>query len=243
MLGTKTKDELLYTFERDMFYGLKETMSDEQEAYVKSILTTPLVFSNSKAGTGKTLMAYAALYYLKEKGIIDKIIYIFSPVSEGKMGFRPGTQQEKSLDYSAPVMNAVKMVADNPFTETDEMTGETVITSHTFLRGDTLDRAGVIIDEPQNFTAHELKKTLTRITDTCHTVLSGHTGQIDLPNPRSSGFKRYMEHFAAISRDKVAYHTLTHNYRGWLANHADTLEATSESPGLVHTIDGGQADG
>lgn len=223
MKNKMSKEELIYQYEESLFYKLKRTMSEEQDNFVKSILTTPLVFSNSKAGTGKTLMAYASLFYLKEKGIIDKIYYVFSPVEEGKMGFRPGTQQEKSLDYGAPVYKAITSIGENPYQETDEQTGATVISSHTFLRGDTFENCGVIIDESQNFTTHELKKTLTRLSDSCHAVVIGHDGQIDLHNKRSSGFSRYINHFANLPEEKVKFVNLTKNYRGWLASHADDL--------------------
>lgn len=228
-----SKEDLLYQYERSMFYNLKETMSEEQEEFVESILTTPLVFSNSKAGTGKTLMAYATLHYLKEKGVIDKIYYIFSPVEEGKMGFRPGTQQEKSLDYGAPIYNAIGAIGENPYQETDEQTGSTVISSHTFLRGDTLENCGVIIDESQNFTTHELKKTLTRISDNCHAVVIGHDGQIDLSNKRASGFARYLNHFSELPSDKVRVVNLTKNYRGWIASHADDISEEVEYNALT----------
>lgn len=236
-----SKEDIIYQYEQSHLYKLKKTMSDEQDEFVRSILTTPLVFSNSKAGTGKTLMAYAALYYLKDIGVIDKIYYVFSPVEEGKMGFRPGTQQEKSLDYGAPIYNAITMLGENPYRETDEQSGSTTITSHTFLRGDTFENCGVIIDESQNFTTHELKKTLTRLSDTCHSVVIGHDGQIDLHNRRSSGFRRYIDHFSELPEDKVKMINLTKNYRGWIASHADDLP---DDPGYssLTVFTGGEAD-
>lgn len=207
-----------------LFYDLRKTMTEEQEYFVSSIIDYNVVFCNAKAGTGKTTMAYAALYYLFETKKIDKIYYIFSPVEESKMGFRPGTQEEKEAEYRHPLNGAMLKVHKNiqPERAIDPKTGWVEAKSHTFLRGTTIERAGVIIDEAQNYTLEQLKKTLTRIDDSCHVVVIGHDGQVDLPAKEQSGFVRYLEWFAPLS-DRVRICELTKNFRGWISQHADAI--------------------
>src|SRR5699024_9694094 len=76
--------------------------------------------------------------------------------------------------------------------------------------------------ETQNLTRGELKKVLTRISDDCTVIMIGHHGQIDLPKERSSGFVPYIEHFK--DEDYCEVVTLTRNFRGRLAQHADKLK-------------------
>lgn len=207
----------------NLFYGLRKKMTDEQEYMVNSIIDKHVVFSNSEAGTGKTTMALAALYYLYETGKIDRVYYVFSPTSEGMMGFRPGTQQEKEADYADPILGAVAKLGLMPQKAMDEKHGFLQIKSHTFMRGQDHERIGVIIDEAQNFTKEELRKTLTRFHDNCHICVIGHTGQIDLKKTSQSGFEPYLNHFAPLE-DRVAIAPLTKNFRGWISKHADSLD-------------------
>lgn len=209
----------------NQFYGLRSEMTDEQEYYVQSILGYNFVGCNASAGTGKTTLAYAALYYLFESKKIDEIYYIFAPVEEDKMGFRPGTQAEKEAEYIHPLLGAMLKVHKNitPERALDEKSGWVKAKSHTFLRGTTLERSGIIIDEAQNYTVGQLKKILTRPTDSCHIVLIGHDGQIDLIDGVKSGFIKYLEHFSELE-DKVRICELTRNFRGWISRHADLVE-------------------
>jgi len=209
--------------ENCLFYGLRDKMTEEQEYYVNSILSKHVVFSNSKAGTGKTTLGLASLYYLWEHGKIDRVYYIFSPVQEDKMGFRPGTQEEKEQAYADPIISAVHKLGLTLGEATNPATGFLSIRSHTFLRGQDHERIGVILDETQNYTHEELKKTLTRFHDDCHIVAIGHTGQTDLKDPKKSGFARQMNHFAKLT-DRVGICPLTKNFRGWISNHADSID-------------------
>lgn len=205
-----------------LFYGLRHTMTEEQEYFANSIIDYNVVFCNSKAGTGKTTIAYASLYYLLELGEIDRIYYLFSPVEERSMGYRPGNQQEKEADYLQPIKDAIVKLNQNPDRALDDKYGWVTARSHTFLRGANFERVGIIIDEAQNYTKGELKKSLTRIHDNCHVVVIGHDGQIDLENPELSGFRAYLEHYEKLT-DKVRVCMLTKNFRGWISSHADLI--------------------
>lgn len=205
-----------------LFYGLRKKMTEEQEYYANSIIDFNVVFSDSKAGSGKTTVALASLYYLFENKKIDGILYVFSPVEESKMGYRPGTQQEKELEYTQPLRDALLKLNLNPDKALDEKYGFVKAVSHTFLRGTNKERMGIIIDEAQNWTKPQLRKTLTRLDDQCHAVVIGHQGQIDLQNPLDSGFIEYLEHFEKL-KNRVRVCNLTKNFRGWIADHADSI--------------------
>lgn len=211
----------------NLFYGLRKKMTDEQEFMANSIIDKHVVFSNSEAGTGKSTIALASLYYLYETGKIDKIYYIFSPTQEDKMGFRPGTQEEKEKEYADPILGAVAKLGLMPEKALDEKHGFLKIKSHTFLRGQDHERIGVILDEAQNYTKEDLRKTITRLHDNCHVVVIGHTGQIDLKKPGTSGFAAYLDHFAKLS-DRVAIAPLTKNFRGWISQWADAIDKEEE---------------
>jgi len=207
----------------NLFYDLRKDATEEQLFLADSIIDYNVVFSNSEAGTGKTTWATAALYYLYETKKIDKIYYIVSPVEEDKMGFRPGTQGEKEADYAHPLHDALAKIGLQPDKALDAKYGCFEMATHVFLRGRNLERVGIILDEAQNYTVSELKKTITRVHDNCHLVVMGHTGQIDLKNKAKSGFAKAIEHFGKLE-NRVRICPLTKNFRGWISQHADKLD-------------------
>lgn len=212
-----------------LLYGLRERMTDEQEAMVESILNNRLTIVDSPAGTGKSTIAVAVAKYLFET-TGQKAVYLFGTPQERTMGFRPGSTSEKELDYVAPLIDALQECGEQDPLKVIQLSDDMIGTdktwiearSHTFLRGTNLKGKTVIIEETQNLTRGELKKVLTRISDDCTVVMIGHHGQIDLPKDSSSGFIPYLEHFK--DEDYCEVVTLTHNFRGRLAQHADKLK-------------------
>ncbi|QWU14423.1 PhoH family protein [Paenibacillus sophorae] len=208
----------------NLLFGFASKLTDEQKKYVDSIFDNLLTIVNAKSGTGKTTLAVACSYLLKKP-----LIYIFSPVMEGSMGFRPGTQEEKEIEYITPLKDALLKINMDPnraiFSELnqDNRNKEAWVfpRSHIFARGTNIEDCTVIIDECQNFTKSEIRKILTRIHDNCTVIMIGHTGQIDLKNHNDSGFAPYIEHFR--DKDYAEVCELTHNFRGKLANDADEL--------------------
>lgn len=209
----------------NLLFGFEPKLTDEQREYVDSIFDNQLTMVNARSGTGKTTLAVACAR------IIDKpLVYIFAPVEEGVMGYRPGTQSEKEREYLQPLKDALLEIGENPaqVIHSDEnpealKTGRVWVypKSHVFARGTNIKESVVIIAESQNFTKGELRKVLTRIHDSCTVVLEGHTGQCDLDDPGLSGFLPYIEHF----RDKpyAQLCELSWNFRGRLANDADEI--------------------
>lgn len=207
----------------NLFFGLSKEMTDEQTKLVDAIIDYHVVFSSSPAGTGKTTMSVASLYYLYQKGIITKVYYIFSPVEEDKMGFRPGDQSEKEMEYLVPLYDALAEIGQQPERALDPKLGWIEARSHTFLRGCNLKNAGVIIDEAQNWTLNQLVKGISRVKDDCHLVIIGHEGQIDLAKTHQSGFADCLNFFQMKEPDRVRVCNLSKNFRGWISLCADQL--------------------
>jgi phosphate starvation-inducible protein PhoH len=210
----------------NLLFGFEPKLTDEQREYVNSIFDNQLSIVNAKSGSGKTTLAVACA-----KIIGKPLIYIFSPVEEKAMGYRPGTQQEKEKEYLTPLKDALLEIGEIPDKviydpdNLDAMKAGHVWVypmSHTFARGINLKDKTVILAESQNYSRGDMKKILTRIHDSCTVVIEGHTGQCDLPDPRKSGFAPYIEHFRGESYAKVV--ELTVNFRGRLSQHADRLE-------------------
>ncbi|MCM3784346.1 PhoH family protein [Neobacillus mesonae] len=207
-----------------MFFGFADKLTPEQRVYVDSIYDNQLTMVNAKSGTGKTTLAVGAA-----KLIGKPLVYVFSPVEEGRMGFRPGTQREKESAYITPLTDALLKIGEIPLQAIydEERPGRenqyawVHPMSHVFARGTNIEGKTVIVDEAQNFTRGELKKLLTRIHDDCRVIIIGHTEQIDLPNAAKSGFAPYIEHFR--NEPYALTCELTVNFRGRLAQHADEL--------------------
>lgn len=207
----------------NLFFGLRSKMTAEQEVYVNAIFNKRIIFSNSKAGTGKTTLAVACARYLVQlpESNIDGLLFVFNPTEEGEMGFRPGEQNEKEEAYLGPLKGALAEIGIQP--DVLYKQGSWVqAKSHTFERGTNVFNKVVVIDEAQNWTKKDLKKMITRCHDSCIVIVVGHTGQIDLPDESKSGFQPFIDHFTG--QNKAAIITLTKNFRGWLATFADSIQ-------------------
>lgn len=212
------------------FYGI--SLDDEQRTFANAIWNPDIdiVFCNSKAGTGKTTIAVGVADMLVKYGLFDSIVYIMSPYGERKQGWLPGTITEKSAVYFEALYQALSSCNINPSAVINEenMSAMKNGTSYvncitdTFLRGSNLDNAVIIIDEAQNYTVSQLKKTLTRVGKKVKVIVIGHELQCDLDNPNESGFMRYIEHFKGCER--AAFCTLKTNHRSWISAHADEIK-------------------
>lgn len=223
------------TLEDHVFFGL--TLDDEQKNFRDAIWAEDklIIFCDAKAGSGKTQIAVMTAKMLYDYGRYDGIVYITAPVQEGKIGFLPGTVQEKLAIYNEPFYQAaikanINVLKDISGDMESEKNGTAYIEcmSHNYLRGCNFENKVIIIDEAQNFYLDELKKVLTRIHDNCKVIVIGHTGQIDLyHHPENSGFAPYIQHFQDM--EWAATCKLTKNYRGVISNHADTLMISSKT--------------
>lgn len=212
--------------ENNIFFGFAPKLTKEQRVYINSIMDNMVTVCNAPAGTGKTFLAIATAKILQKP-----LYYIMSPVQEDKMGYRKGTQAEKELAYMTPLKDALVKLNENVeqsiYDEENfdnRKSGKAWIypMTHVFARGINLEDGVVFIDEAQNFTRDELKKTLTRIHDTAKVVISGHTGQCDLRNKALSGFQDYIDMYETKAYAKVC--TLTVNFRGVISTDADNID-------------------
>ena len=214
----------------ESFYGM--TLDAEQLVFANAIWNpeVDIIFCNSKAGTGKTTVAAGVANMLVGYGFYDNIVYIMSPYGERKQGYLPGDITQKSSIYFEAFMQALTCcgvqitTAINDETMVNQKNGTGYITciTDTYLRGTNLDNAVVILDESQNYTVSQLKKTLTRIGKNTKVIVIGHDRQCDLSDEERSGFTRYMEHFSG--HDRTAFCTLSQNHRSWISQWADELE-------------------
>ena len=223
------------TLEDHPFFGLK--LDEEQRAFRDAIWSDDYdaVFSNSKAGTGKTTIAVATAMLLVEYGKYSGIYYMTQAgVHESKQGLLPGSLEEKSAPLFAPLYQAVTRLGYDPqriivndFNMTAQKNGTAIINALTdsYIRGISIGEADapviLVSDESQNLTLPAIRTVLSRVNDGSKIVVIGHTGQVDLKYPQDSGFARALERYRQESWCKVC--NLTKNYRGKISSVADEL--------------------
>ena len=172
----------------DMLVNI-EPLTPAQEKVFEHWNNDKNLFMYGAAGTGKTFVAlYLALKeVLKEDSPFDKVYLVRSLVATREIGFLPGDHEDKSSLYQIPYENMVKYMFEMPDDNSFEMlygnlkAQETVsFWSTSFLRGTTLDRAIVIVDECQNLNFHELDSIITRVGEDTKIIFCGDVQQSDL---------------------------------------------------------------
>ena len=159
-----------------------------QRKLVKAVNDHDMVFAVGPAGTGKTYTAVAlAVRALKAKEV-KRIILTRPAVEAGEnLGFLPGDLKEKLDPYMMPLYDALRdMIPPEKLADMIEF-GIIEIAPLAFMRGRTLDKAFVILDEAQNSTVMQMKMFLTRMGQTANFVITGDMSQIDLPRKQRSG--------------------------------------------------------
>lgn len=161
-----------------------------QQRLVDAIRQDDMVFAIGPAGTGKTYTAVAmAVAALKDKRV-KKIVLTRPAVEAGEnLGFLPGDLKEKLDPYLQPLYDALTDML--PFDKVADYLEKGVIeiAPLAFMRGRTLDKAFVILDEAQNTTVAQIKMFLTRMGKEAKFVVTGDASQIDLPHKQVSGLK------------------------------------------------------
>jgi phosphate starvation-inducible PhoH-like protein len=159
-----------------------------QKKLVQAVNEFDMVFAVGPAGTGKTYTAVAlAVRALKNKEV-KRIVLTRPAVEAGEnLGFLPGDLKEKLDPYLMPLYDALRdMIPKEKLADMLEY-GIIEIAPLAFMRGRTLDKAFVILDEAQNTTKMQMKMFLTRMGMTAKFVINGDLSQIDLPNKQTSG--------------------------------------------------------
>jgi phosphate starvation-inducible PhoH-like protein len=156
--------------------------------YLEAIEQSDMVFGIGPAGTGKTYLAVAMAISALVSKKVARIILARPAVEAGeRLGFLPGTLQEKVDPYLRPLYDALYDLLEPE--KVDRLLEKNVIeiAPIAFMRGRTLNDSFVILDEAQNTTSEQMKMFVTRLGFNSKAVITGDITQIDLPNPSRSG--------------------------------------------------------
>ncbi len=162
--------------------------SVNQRRYVEAIEKHDMVFGIGPAGTGKTYLAVAMAISALLAKRVNRIILARPAVEAGeRLGFLPGTLQDKIDPYLRPLYDALYDMLEPEKVDRYLEKNVIEIAPIAFMRGRTLNDSFVILDEAQNTTSEQMKMFVTRLGFNSKAVITGDITQIDLPNARRSG--------------------------------------------------------
>ena len=177
----KRQNQSTALFDISKLLKVEAKTENQQKAFDYFLEGYNLILSGS-AGSGKTMLAL----YLGLKSLLlrkyEKVVIIRSIVPTRNIGFLKGTQQEKECVYEQTYLHLVNKLLPTIPNAYDAMKKEKTIefTSTSFIRGNNIDKAVVIIDEFSNLTFHELSSVITRLGENCRVIFSGDFFQSDL---------------------------------------------------------------
>ncbi len=178
--------------------------SPAQAAYLDLMRTHPLVFGVGPAGTGKTYLAAAFGAHLLYERRVERLILSRPALEAGeRLGFLPGDLKEKIDPYLRPLYDALFGVMGENCTKLMEQ-GVIEVAPLAFMRGRTLSRAFVILDEAQNCTTMQMKMFLTRLGEESRMIVTGDPSQSDLPGGRPEGLQQALEILGGVEGAAVA---------------------------------------
>jgi len=159
-----------------------------QDLYLRALKRHELVFAEGPAGTGKTWLAVGHAVSLLEKGAVERLILSRPAVEAGeRLGFLPGDMREKVDPYLRPIYDGLYDFMDARMVERGLQTGMIEVAPLAFMRGRTLTKACVLLDEAQNATSMQMKMFLTRLGEGSRMIVTGDPSQTDLPHGQKSG--------------------------------------------------------
>ena len=166
---------------------LTRPRSPAQSAYLEMMREHPLVFGIGPAGTGKTYLAAAFAAHMLHERRVERLILSRPALEAGeRLGFLPGDMKEKIDPYLRPLYDALfDVLGDRAARLIDQ--GVIEVAPLAFMRGRTLSRAFVILDEAQNTSPVQMKMVLTRLGEDSQMVVTGDPSQSDLPGGRAEG--------------------------------------------------------
>jgi phosphate starvation-inducible protein PhoH and related proteins len=165
-----------------------------QRRYLEAIEAHDMVFGIGPAGTGKTYLAVAMAISALLTKRVNRIILARPAVEAGeRLGFLPGSLQEKIDPYLRPLYDALYEMLEPEKVDRYLEKNVIEIAPIAFMRGRTLNDSFVILDEAQNTTSEQMKMFVTRLGFNSKAVITGDITQIDLPNARRSGLLEAMD--------------------------------------------------
>ena len=180
-----------------------EPLTTNQEKVFEAYAEGKNLVLHGAAGTGKTFISlYLALQQVLDPSTpFDKVYMVRSLVPTREIGFLPGDHEDKSNLYQIPYKNMVKYMFEMPDDHAfdvlyDNLRAQETISfwSTSFIRGVTLDRCVIIVDEFSNLNFHELDSIITRVGEDCKIIFSGDYTQSDLiKNNEKNGVLDFMK--------------------------------------------------
>lgn len=181
--------------------------SPAQNAYLDVMRTHPLVFGVGPAGTGKTYLAAAFGAHLLHERRVERLILSRPALEAGeRLGFLPGDLKEKIDPYLRPLYDALFDTLGEQCVKLME-SGVIEVAPLAFMRGRTLARAFVILDEAQNCSPAQMKMFLTRLGEESRMVVTGDPSQSDLPGGRAEGLNEALDLLQGVEGVAVARFT------------------------------------
>ena len=188
-----------------------------QEVFLKEMRSKDVVFAVGPAGTGKTYLAVAYAVSLFVEGKINRLILSRPAVEAGeRLGFLPGDMKEKIDPYLRPLYDALYEMMPGEEIDRKMVNNLIEIAPLAFMRGRTLNKSFIILDEAQNTLSTQMKMFLTRLGQNSKMVITGDLSQKDLPDNAKSGMQDAMEKlekvkdigFVHLNSSDVCRHTL-----------------------------------
>jgi len=174
--------------------GLIKARGDNQQTYLRRVMTHDINFGVGPAGTGKTYLAVACAVEALERDFARRIVLVRPAVEAGeRLGFLPGDLAQKVDPYLRPLFDALYEMLG--FERVAKLMERNIIevAPLAYMRGRTLNESFIILDEAQNTTTEQMKMFLTRMGYNSTAVITGDITQIDLPGNQKSGLRHAIE--------------------------------------------------
>jgi phosphate starvation-inducible PhoH-like protein len=217
-----------------------DARSERQRRYLESIQKRTLTFGLGVAGTGKTFLAVASALRALRAGECRRLIVTRPVVEAGeKLGFLPGDVQAKLNPYMRPVYDAFTELLEFEDLARLEEAGAIEVAPLAYMRGRTLSRAFVILDEAQNTTLPQMKMFLTRLGEDSRMVVTGDPSQTDLERGQRSGLVDAVARLQGFADIGVVEFTLADICRHPLV---EQIVRAYEAPSRVEPVRGSEGE-